>query len=102
MNVPKPAEVALSPPDTGRAGERSSLGTQDSKPTTDIEHLAVDHTPQGSNTISVDSADVEFVEGGIEGWKVVFGCALISVSTIGKYLLQGDAPRGLTIHLGWK
>ena len=75
--------MALSSPDTQPTGEQSSLGTQVSKQTTDIKHLNVNAMPRIYNTGLGDPTDRGFVEGGIEGWKVVFGCALISASTIG-------------------
>lgn len=40
---------------------------------------------EGPVPSSLDPGNDDFVEGGLEGWKVVLGCALISGPSVGKY-----------------
>lgn len=75
------------PSDTQLTDERSSLEIQVSKQTTDIENSDVEPIPQSLNNATAHPVDAEFIEGGMEGWKVVFGCALISASTIGRHII---------------
>ncbi|KAG9121664.1 hypothetical protein FRC07_002300 [Ceratobasidium sp. 392] len=58
-----------------------------SKPTGDIK-IAPAVAPELKSSFFYQE-DSEFIEGGFEGWTVICGCALVSVSTIGWNLIWG-------------
>lgn len=61
--------------------------------TQDIEKETIEPTDiqaAGSATCSVGQVGADnFVEGGFEGWKAIFGCALVAASTVGWNFLWG-------------
>ncbi|KAG8688901.1 hypothetical protein FRC08_011207 [Ceratobasidium sp. 394] len=73
-------------PATQPPNEPSAIKNDAGKQAGDIDILSA--TALESHT-SISQEHDAFIEGGFEGWTVVFGCALVSVSTIGWNLIWG-------------
>lgn len=73
---------------SGQDAERSTLHDDSTdNQFQDIEKEKIEPTDAqvaGSTACSVGGDD--FVEGGFEGWKAIFGCALVAASTVGEFL----------------
>ncbi|QRV93264.1 major facilitator superfamily transporter [Ceratobasidium sp. AG-Ba] len=87
-------ETAISSPDESekdvdRSTLRGSLAENELSIKEKIEEPAGIQAPGPTACPVGQVGDDDFVEGGFEGWKVIFGCALIAAPTVGWNLLWG-------------
>ncbi|CCO33333.1 putative transporter MCH4 [Rhizoctonia solani AG-1 IB] len=82
-----PLNAYALPNKQGRDWDSQTVGDSDPDPNNTIGEKTIQQT---ENAISrADRPADEFVEGGVEGWKVVLGCALIAGPSIGWNLIWG-------------